>query len=304
MNFKKLNEKLTPAYFLIPYLIVFGIFVIFPFFYGIVISLYKWNSFMPSQSQFILFDNYTKMMFDTQSIYYTYFWESLKNTLFFVVISVPLLIVIPLILAGILDKKPMGYRFLRFAFFAPTVLSVSVTILIWTWQFNTQGGFINELLGVFGIGPVAWLQTQPGAWIAILVITIWWTSGTNMVILGAAMKNVDQSFYEAAKIDGAGAITIFWKITLPSIRPQVFAVLILTLIASFNIYGQPDMLTSGGPVIDGEFTTMVLMMRIRSIAFGVNAQAGMASAMAIILGCIIIAISLIQRFITKRYGDE
>lgn len=297
------KKILTPIAFLLPFGIIFCMFVIFPFIFGITISFFNWNMFDPDRTSFAGFGNYYKILFNSESIYFTYFWNGLKNTLLFVVISVPLLIILPLIFAGLLDHKPYGFRFFRFALFAPTVLSIATVVIIWSWQFYTNGGVINEFLKQIGIGGPNWLNAQPWAWIAILIVTLWWTIGTNMVIFSAGMKNVDRSLYEAAKLDGAGAIRSFWHITLPGISNQIVLCLLMTMISSFNIYGQPQLLTSGGPVIDGDFTTTVLMMRIRTIGMGANANPGVASAMSVCMGLIMIAISIVQNKFSKRGGD-
>lgn len=299
----RLKKALVPIAFLLPFGIIFCMFVIFPFVFGIAISFFNWNMFDASRTSFAGFANYIKILFNSESIYFSYFWNGLKNTLLFVAISVPLLIVLPLLLAGLLDRKPYGFRFFRFSLFAPTVLSISTVVIIWSWQFYTNGGVINEFLKKVGIGGPNWLNAQPWAWIAILIVTLWWTIGTNMVIFSAGMKNVDRSLYEAARLDGAGAFRSFWHITLPEISNQIVLCCLMTMIASFNIYGQPQLLTNGGPVIDGNFTTTVLMMRIRSIGMGANANPGVASAMSVCMGIIMIAISIVQNRLSKRKGD-
>ncbi len=299
----KLKKAITPILFLLPFGVLFLLFVVFPFAFGITISFFKWNMFDSSRTSFVGFENYAKILFNRESIYNEYFWSGLGNTLLFVVISVPLLIVLPLVLAAILDKKPFGFRFFRVSLFAPTVLSVATIALIWAWQFYTHNGFINGILVKLGLPRVDWLNTQPWAWIALLVVTLWWTSGTNMVIFAAGMKNVDRNLYEAAELDGASAARKFWSITVPGIRHQLFMCLIMTMIASFNIYGQPQMLTNGGPVIEGVSTTRVLMMHIRGLITGANANPGVASAMSVCMGLIMICLSVVQNVVNKRMED-
>ncbi len=299
----RIRKALVPVAFLLPFGIIFCMFVIFPFIFGITISFFNWNMFDASRTSFAGFGNYYKILFNSESIYFSYFWNGLKNTLLFVAISVPLLIILPLIFAGLLDRKPYGFRFFRFSLFVPTVLSISTVVIIWSWQFYANGGVINEFLKKIGIGGPNWLNAQPWAWVAILIVTLWWTIGTNMVIFSAGMKNVDQSLYEAAKLDGAGAIRSFWHITLPGISNQIVLCLLMTMIASFNVYGQPQLLTGGGPVIDGDFTTTVLMMRIRTIGMGANANPGVSSAMSVCMGIIMIAVSIVQSRVSKRRGD-
>lgn len=291
-----LKDNLSAWVFLTPFITAFTVFFIIPFFYGILISFFDWNMFQPQLTRFVGFENYINVLFNQDSIYYIYFWSGLKNTAIFVVFAVPLLIGIPLIIAKLIDMEPIGYKIFRTILFLPTVLSISAVILIWRWQFYTNGGFINSLLVHFGIDEIAFLQTQPWAWISIIVVTIWWTMGTNMVILGAGMKNIDRTLYEAARIDGANSTQIFMRVTIPMLAPQLLIVGIMTLLASFNIYGQPDLLTQGGP----DKSTTVIMMYIRQFAAGSNAQPGIATTMSLLLGLIMIAISIGQSIILRK----
>jgi len=294
-----LKDNLAAYAFLLPYLLIFSIFFIFPFVYGLIISLYDWNMFSPEETVFIGFENYKKIWFNDQSIFYLYFWSGLKNTLTFVIFSVPFLVIIPLFFSVLIDNEPRGYKFFRTILFMPTVLSISSIILVWRWQLNTNGGFINSMLLKLGFDEIPFLVAQPWAWISIIVVTIWWTMGTNMVIFGAGLKNIDRSLYEAASIDGANYSQTFKYITLPSLAPQMLIVMIMTVLASFSIYGQPDLLTSGGP----NFTTTVLMMRIRPLAIGPQSNPGVATAMAVSMGMIMVVISVIQAKFIKRRGD-
>lgn len=295
-----IKKLLQPSAFLFPYLLLFTVFFIFPFIYGIVISFYDWNLFFPEKTQFVGLANYVKILFSSDSIYFEYFWLGLKNTLLFVIISVPLLIIVPLFFAILIDIEPKGYKFFRIILFMPTIFSISAVVLIWKWQFYSNGGFINSLLTSLGFQEIPFLTSQPWAWISILIVTIWWTMGTNMVILGAGLKNIDKNLYEAASIDGANYFQTLRYISIPALAPQMFIVTITTTLASFNIYGQPDMLTNGGP----NFSTTVLMMRIRGLAIGTNSNPGVASAMAICLGIIMIFISVFQARVVKKVGGE
>lgn len=296
-NWNKIKRKLVPLFIVAPFLAIFTIFFVIPFLYGIFISFFDWNLFFPEQTTFVGFQNYHKILFDSTSIFYTYFWTGFRNTILFVVISVPLLIGIPLVLSLLIDLEPLGYKLFRTILFMPTVLSISATILIWKWQFYSNGGFINSLLIKLGFEEIPFLLSQPWAWISIVIVTIWWTMGTNMVILGAGLKNIDKSMYEAASIDGASYFQTIRFITIPSLGPQMFIVAITTMLASFNVYGQPDLLTQGGP----DFSTTVLMMRIRGLAYGANSKPGIATAMAIMMGILMIILSLVQaRYLRKR----
>lgn len=297
---RSLRDHLFAGSLLAPYLIIFSLFFIFPFIYGLMISLYDWNLFYPDETVFVGLSNFATILFNEESIFYTYFWRGFTNTLLFVVISVPLLILVPLFFAILIDNQPKGYKWFRTILFMPTVLSISSVILVWKWQFYNNGGFINALLVSIGLQEIPFLVAQPWAWISVLIVTVWWTMGTNMVILGAGLKNVDKAMYEAAAIDGATYRQTLRYITLPALGPQMFIVAITTTLASFGIFGQTDLLTNGGP----DFTTQVLMMVIRPLAFGPNARPGIATSMAIMMGLVMITISIIQARYIRSKGDN
>ena len=195
-----------------------------------------------------------------------------------------------------INKKPWGHRFFQSLFYMPTVLSISTVILIWYYMFNKNLGLINNFFHT----KTNWIGAQPYAWIAIVLVTVWWTIGTNMVIYLAALNGVSKDILEAADVDGAGPVRKFFSITVPAIRNQLAYTVVLTTVAQFNIYGQPLMLTSGGP----NNSTNVLLMVIRDLAFpsfGGKSISGLASAMALMMGAVMIVIALLQyRFV----GDE
>ena len=220
-SLRKILNNLSSYSFLLPYLVLFSVFFIYPFFYGLYISFFKWNIFDPNATIFVGFNNYHRILFEFGGLYFDYFWGGLGNTLFFVIISVPVLIIFALAIALLLDIQPPGYRILRVIFFMPTVFSISAVILIWQWQFNSSG-FINSLLVSMGLDKIPFLNVQPWAWISILIVTIWWTIGTNMVIVGAGLKDIDKSLYEAAEIDGANIPTIKIHLSPWSSKPIIY----------------------------------------------------------------------------------
>ena len=276
--------------FAVPYLVIFALFFIFPFFSGIA------QSFVNRKGEFVGLQNYRNILFSQDFTYRADFFRGLKNTLTFVVFAVPLLIVIPLFIAVLIDIQPKGYKFFRALLFMPTVFSISSVILMWKRVLEVETGFINGIFKFFNMNQINFLGSQPWAWISLLVVTIWWTMGTNIVILGAGLKNIDKAVYEAAAIDGASYIKTVFSITLPLLVGQIIVVFILTLLASFNVYGQPALLTVGGP----ERSTQVLLMVILDTHF---ARPYVASAMSLMLGAIMIVISLAQAAIARKRRD-
>ena len=280
--------------FAVPFLVIFALFVIFPFVSGIA------QSFVNRQGEFVGLQNYRNILFSQDFTYRADFFRGLKNTLTFVVFAVPLLIVIPLFIAVLIDIQPKGYKFFRALLFMPTVFSISSVILMWKRVLEVETGFINGIFKFFNMNQINFLGSQPWAWISLLVVTIWWTMGTNIVILGAGLKNIDKAVYEAAAIDGASYIKTVFSITLPLLVGQIIVVFIMTLLASFNVYGQPALLTVGGP----ERSTQVLLMVILDNLFD---RPYVASAMSLMLGAIMIVLSLAKAAIARKrrdgYGD-
>ncbi|MEG2342263.1 MAG: sugar ABC transporter permease [Bacilli bacterium] len=287
--------------FLFPYLSVFCVFFIYPFIYGTVMSFFSWQYYAPENAQFVGFDNYASILFGSDGLLYSkQFYQGLTNSFIFTAVSVPFLIIVPFFLAVLINMKPFGHKFFQAVFFLPTVLGVSTVCYIFLNMFDPDFGFISKLFeDIFGTGRVNWLTGDAvSQWFVIILTTIWWTIGTNMVIMGAGLKQIDKSLYEAASIDGCSSFSRAVHITIPSIKNQIIICLITTIIGSFNVFGQPYILTQGGSKLGGE--TYVLLMRIRALFLGVNTDTGIPTAMAVVLGLIIIAISLAQLYLTRE----
>ena len=286
------SKKALPWLFLTPHLLIFSLFFLIPMVFGIYISFTDWDLF--GSPNFIGFSNYQELFFNQDSIFYEQLRIGLKNTFLFVIFTVPFCIAVPLLLAAGLNTKPKLAKVFQSIFYMPSLFAISAIVIIWTLIFNVNYGPVNTILGT----DTPWTGTQPYAWIALVVVTVWWTIGGNMVIYQAALNGISKDFYEAADIDGATAVQKFFKITLPAIKGQLLYTVVMTTIAQFNVYGQPLMLTGGGP----NNSTRVLLMYIQQNAFGSGQSiAGMASAMAVILGLCIMTVSFIQfRFLRNK----
>jgi multiple sugar transport system permease protein len=280
-------------------LIFFIIFVGYPFFNGLYISFLNYDYLRPEKTTFVGFQNYIDL-FKAGSVKFNEFWNSLSNTVEFVIYSVPFLVTIPLGLAVLLNTKIKGRNFFRAIYFAPWVLSVAVISLIWWWIFQSQGGLLNYYLNEIGIEGPRWLSTVPWAWVAIVVATVWWTMGFNMVILLAALQDIPDHLYEAASIDGASNWQQFRYITLPMLQPVLLFIITTTIIASFNLFGQPLMMTRGAPAQPtGGGATEPVMMRIFNEGF-VRPFQGSAAAMSFLVAAMMIGISYFNFKIFRR----
>jgi multiple sugar transport system permease protein len=292
---KRWKEKLTPLLFIGPHLIFFFIFLAYPTIFGLVISFHSWNFF--SDMTFIGLQNYASILWETDSLYFEYFWTAFRATFIFVILSVPPLIIIPLLIAVAINAKPPGQNFFRALFYAPSLLSVVTVVLIWIWLLDTNAGLVNYYLGTLGLEVTPWLTRTPWVWISLVLMTIWWTIGTNMILFLAGLGEISDQLYEAAKIDGANKIQQFFHVTLPGLKGPMAFVLVMTTLASFNVMAQPQLATGGGP----GYETRVLILYIYETGFtGGNPSAGLAAAMSVILGMILLCISLIQFRLMSR----
>lgn len=291
---KKKFKVNTGYLFILPHYLLFLIFIAIPTLFTIYVSFTNWDLF--GTPIFVGLDNYKMLLFEKGHTYNTYFWNGIKNTLIYVITSVPIGILVPLMFAGILNENPPGKRFMQAVLYFPSLLSVSTVVICWSWLFRTDVGVINHVIGI----AVNWAGSQPFAWIAINILTIWWLVGGNMIIYLAGMSDISEELYESAEIDGASKWAQFRYITLPLIKPQIAVTLIFTIIGGYNVFGQTWMFNNGGP---GESNKTILMY-IRELAFGSGvSQSGIAATMAVVLGIIIIISSIVVNKLFNR-GEE
>ncbi|MEC0370633.1 sugar ABC transporter permease [Paenibacillus chibensis] len=276
------KNYLAALAFLAPFMVIYLWFWIYPIIKGFMTSLSKGS--MGGEKTFAGLDNYSYMMSDDK------FWSSLWNTLYFILISTPSIVVLGLVLALIVNMKLKGTTLLRTAFFMPYMLSVSVIGSIWVFILQSRTGFIAETLSSMGITMgVSFFGSWGMGWLSILIATLWWTAGFNMILFLAGLQEIPDDLYEAADIDGAGAWNKFRFITMPSLKGVTALVVILQTISSFKLFGQTWLITKGGP---GTSTTP-LVHYIYQIAFK-QWDTGYAAAVSFVLFLIIALISLIQ----------
>ncbi|WHX99019.1 sugar ABC transporter permease [Neobacillus sp. DY30] len=276
------GENLKAYLFLAPFLIVYSLFMLYPIIKGFIISLHDWTLGM--DSSFVGFQNYITMVKDS------YFWEALGNTILFVLISTPALIFVGLGIALLVNAGLKGTTFLRSVFFLPYVLSISVIASIWVFILQPYTGLLNTFLHKMGVvGEIFWLGDENLAWVSILLATIWWTVGFNMVLFLAGLQEIPDEYYEAAKMDGANSWKQFISITLPSLKGVMLLTVVLQTINSFKLFGQPYLMTNGGPGTE----TRALVQYIYEKGF-IEQQMGVASSMSYVLFAITIVFAFIQ----------
>ncbi len=278
--------------FILPQLISLICFGIIPIVIAFVLSFYDWNGF--TIPEFIGFDNFITVFKDPDM------WKAVKNTAVYTVIYVPCSIVLALLLAVVLNKVA-GKLFYRAVFFLPQVVTSVGIAVVWSWIYQPQFGILNMVLRFFGFEGKEWLRDPSTAMGAVIVMSIWWGLGYNIVLFLAGLQNVPATYVEAAKIDGATSKDIFFHITVPLISPTTLLVTITTMIDAFQVFDQMFLLTSGGPVK----STYTIALHIYQTAFS-EFEMGEASTISLFLFVVIVAISALQFKLSNKwvhYGE-
>lgn len=277
----KKSNRMWVLFFLLPSLLGFALFIIYPIFYSLGVSFTNWD--LINAKEFIGFGNYSRLLSDPQ------FWNSLKNTFYFIIDYLPSVMIIGLLIALLLNSKLKMKVLFRGIYFLPVVTSWVAVSLVWKWLFNPKFGLINYFIEMIGISGPSWLNDPKTAMIAIIITSVWKDIGFIMVLYLGGLQNISTSLYEAAGIDGASKFQQFWKITLPMLKPTTFFVSMISLINSFQVFDQVNIMTEGGP---GDSTT-VLVQNIYNSAFKYS-EMGYAAAMSWVLFVIILVVSLVQ----------
>jgi len=276
------KNYLTAGLFLAPFMVLYIWFWIYPIIQGFITSLT--SGAYGVEQNFVGLDNYINMVTDTK------FWMSFGNTFYFILISTPTIVLLGLILALFVNSKLKGTTLLRSAFFMPYILSISVVGSIWVFILQSRTGLLAETLKSIGIVmEISWFGSWGMGWLSILIATLWWTVGFNMILFLAGLQEISEEIYEAADIDGANGWAKFKYITFPSLRGVTTLVVLLQTIASFKLFGQTFLITNGGPGI----STTPLVHYIYQIAFR-QWDMGYASAVSFVLFLVISFIAFIQ----------
>jgi multiple sugar transport system permease protein len=283
MTHSRLLRRWAGYLYALPYLTLFGLFIVLPLLYGLRLSLFRWEMLSGLQPRFAGLGNYAEAVRDP------YFWKSLVATFEFVALAVPLTVCLALLIAvGLKSLRGRRQAFYRAAFFTPTILTISVAGILWRWFYNSEFGLFNAYLGRFGI-KVPWLTDTHWAMLSIVLMTLWWTVGGPMVVLLAGLQNIPSQYHEAAALDGATGWKSFRHITLPLLRPVLLFVVVINVIGAFQVFGQTFMITRGGP----EMSTRSLVQYIYETAFN-NYRMGYAAALSWLLFLVIAVFSLAQ----------
>jgi len=277
---RQLKGLLTAVLFLAPYTLFFLAFLVWPIFYGLFISFHKWSLFPGQNEPFVGLDNYRTLLSDQE------WWTALQNTVEFTIITVVLTFVVALGAAMLVSANLKGQTLFRLIFFAPVVLSVAVVGLVWTSMWNTDIGLVNNLLNRVNLPSVEWLSSVNLVIPSLSITTAWWGFGLPMIIFLAGLRGIPPSLYDAAKVDGAGPGAVFVRITLPLLRPTILFVLVTQIIAQFQVFGQPLILTNSGGPGTASMTVILYLYQVAWKFYNLGYAATIAFALALIMGVV------------------
>lgn len=289
---KRVQENFFAYFMLAPDIIGLAVFVFLPILIAFYVSLHSWNGLQPMK--FIGLKNYKALLSDRL------WWHSLKLTLYYSLMFVPMLYCFSLLLALFVNSIPgKAQEFFRTAYFVPYAVSTVVAAIVWNFIFDPQRGLLNDILKIFNIPPQAFLGNPKQAMFCIAFISAWMQVGYYAIIFLAALKDIPKSYYEAAKLDGANAFQIFRHITFPLLKEANSFVLTITTILSFQVFDLIKIMTNGGPAE----ATNVSVYYIYTNSFDYM-KLGYSSSMAFILFLIILFVSLLLLKITKGSSNE
>ncbi len=287
---KQIAEHWMDYLFISPFFLSFAVFSLYPLFWALQLSFSKWRGFGPME--YVGLENYRVILKDP------YIIQSLTNTLEFAYILLPTGIFIAILFAVILNNKDLAGRgVFRTIYFLPYVTNTVIVAIVFTQLFDDKMGWINQGLIALGIEPVNWLRRSPwAAKTVVILLTHWSGIGYNILLFLGGLQSIEPEIYEAARIDGANEWHVFWRVTLPLLKPIIFFLTIMATIGLLNMFNQPYMLTRGGP----RGATETLMLRLYTI--GISQQRyGDASAFGFLIGFLVIGISLIQIRLQRRW---
>ncbi len=279
------------ALFVLPYLAVFVLMLVVPLAMGIGLSTTKGDLF--GIEEWVGLANFIRLFGDP------IFLETVWNTFYFVLLTVPALAILGLALALVLNRQTRWAAVLRTIFFASTVLSVTVVTLVWRLVFLPDSGLLGVLAESVGATPIAFLNDEDLAMPAIAVTTIWWCIGLPMVLFLAALQQVPRDLYEAAALDNASRWTTLTKITLPAIRRTFVLVIIIEIILQFQLFGQPQLMTLGGP----NNVTRPIVLFIYEAGWR-QWELGYAAAAAQVLFVMILLAAMAQYWVSSRKDGQ
>ncbi len=288
-------NRRAALFFLAPALLAIGIFFFVPVLAAFVLSFTDFDIYSLGNldyARFIGLKNYAQLLHDPL------FWKALENTFYFLLIGGPLSIAVSLGAALMLQPKLVRFKaFFRTAYFAPVVTTLVAVAVVWRFVYHPRFGILNYLLSLVGLSGIDWLGDPNWAMPAIILMAVWKNFGYNMIIFIAGLQNIPEELYEAASIDGAGRFQQFRSVTLPMLAPTTVFISIITMIGYFQLFAEPYVMTQGGP--RNSTLSIVYLMYQQGFRWW---NMGYSAALAFILFAFILAGSVLQSRMQKRWG--
>ncbi|MEO0077619.1 MAG: sugar ABC transporter permease [candidate division WOR-3 bacterium] len=309
---RRLKETLAVLPYILPALIILAAFRVIPILFSARMSLYDWG--MAGPRRFLGFANYASVLRDPA------FWLSLVNTGWYILLEVPTTLALSLLVALLLNRRIRGLGIYRTIYYLPVVTSIVAVSVVWKWILHPDRGVLNCMLSWFGIDGIRWLQDPRGllqlllgdraealpavlrgpsvALLSLVIVGTWKAIGYNSVIFLAGLQSIPKTYYEAARIDGAGRLRAFWRITLPLLSPTTYYVLIMSSIVAFETFAQVWIMTgppAGGPLS----TTRVVMYYFYENSFELW-RLGYGASIAFIAFVVILFLTVLQRVFLER----
>ena len=285
--FKILSDKLSEFVFLLPSFVGCFLFIFLPSFASFLLSFCSWD--LLSQIKYVSLDNYVDLINSFQ------FFCVLKNTLLYAFFVTVFATFLPLVLAAFINSKIIAKDFFKTTYFLPFITPMIVIALVWQWFFDPNIGFINAFFKM----NLKWLYDVNFAMPVLIFVSVWKLVGYNIILYLTGFASLNHQVYEAAKIDGASDINVFFKITMPLLTPTIFFVLLVTTISSFQVFDLVYLMTQGGP----ENSTNIIVYWLYKNAFEFF-EIGKASSIAYILFVLIFVLTMIQWKLRKKWVEN
>ncbi|CAM4371620.1 carbohydrate ABC transporter permease [Paenibacillus tarimensis] len=285
------KEKYYGYLFILPPVLGFLIFALFPALYSLYGSFTDWDGL--GRMDFMGLGNYQELLADEQ------FHKALFNT-FYLMLGIPVGLVLALMLALALNRGKFGTTTFRVIYYIPVISSLAAISILWQWAYNGDYGLVNQFLEIFGIEGPNWLANKHTVKPAIIIMTVWKGLGYSMLLYLAALQSVPRSYYEAADLDGANALQKLRHITWPMVQPVTFFIVVTSIIGGSQIFTEINIMTPTGGT---EYSSATVVFYVWQKAFG-NLQMGYASAMAAVLGLFIFVVTLIQFKLDKSSDNH
>lgn len=287
------SQKVAPYVFIAPFIITFVVFFAYSIFSMVMMSFQKVAG---ANTAFIGLENYRVV---NNSI----FIKSLKNSVFYTIVSCALMIPIPLVLAVMLNAKPMKAKStFRSILFIPALTSVVVAGVVFRMMFGElEGSFMNQIIGMFGQGPLIWLRKPETVWLVLFFVCLWRWTGVNMMYYLSGLQQIPQDLYESASIDGASSLQAFWNITIPLLKPTIVYVLTISIFGGMAMFSESYMLFNGNKSPNNVGTTLVGFLY--RMAFEQN-NLGIGSAVGVIFLLIVLAVNVAQLALNGTFSRK